>query len=163
MKRILVVILWCLALSLSCGRPLAEEKLSTGPLEVGKKDLCPVCGMFVSKYPNWIAQIIFDDKTYVFFDGTRDMLKYYFDLNKYNPQKTRDGILMIWVTDYYTTRLVDGKKAVYVTNSDVLGPMGKELIPHASDKAAKHFVKDHGGDKILAFGEIDLDLVESLR
>ena len=119
--------------------------------------------MFVSKYPNWIAQIIFDDKTYVFFDGTKDMLKYYFDLNKYNPKKTRDDIVMIWVTDYYTTRLIDGKKAVYVTNSDVLGPMGKELIPHASAKAANHFVKDHGGDKILAFGEIDLNLVESLR
>lgn len=163
MKNILVVILWCLALSLSCGRPLAEEKLSTGPLEAGKKDLCPVCGMFVSKYPNWIAQIIFADKTYVSFDGTKDLFKYYLDLDKYNPQKTHDDILMIWVTDYYTTRLIDGKKAFYVTNSDVLGPMGKELIPHASYKAAKHFVKDHGGDKILGFGEIDLDLIESLR
>lgn len=163
MKKILVFILWYIALSLSFGRTSAEEKLSTGPVEVEKKDLCPVCGMFVSKYPNWIAQIIFDDKKYVLFDGPKDMFKYYFDLNKYNPQKTRDGILMIWVTDYYTTRLIDGKKAVYVTNSDVLGPMGKELIPHASEEAANHFVKDHGGDKILGFSEIDLDLVESLR
>jgi len=163
LKNTLVVILWCIALSLSLGRPLAEEKVSTGPLEVGKKDLCPVCGMFVSKYPNWVAQIIFDDKTCVFFDGSKDMFKYYFDLNKYNPQKTRDGILMIWVTDYYTTRLINGTTAVYVTNSDVLGPMGKELIPHASYKAAEHFVKDHGGDKILGFRDIDLNLVESLR
>ena len=163
MKKILVFILWCTALSLSLGRTSAEEKLSTVPVEVGIKDLCPVCGMFVSKYPNWIAQIIFDDKSYVFFDGTKDMFKYYFDLHKYNPQKTTDGILMIWVTDYYTTRLIDGKKAVYVTNSDVLGPMGNELIPHASEKAASHFVKDQGGDKILRFSEIDLDLVESLR
>lgn len=163
MKNTSVVILWCIALSLSLGRPLAEEKVSTDPLEVGKRDLCPVCGMFVSKYPNWVAQIIFDDQTYVFFDGAKDMFKYYFDLNKYNPQKTRDGILMIWVTDYYTTRLIDGKRAFYVTNSDVLGPMGKELIPHASYEAAEHFVKDHGGDKILGFSDIDLNLVESLR
>lgn len=143
--------------------PSAGEERSTGPLKVGKKDVCPVCGMFVHKYPNWIAQILFDDGTYAFFDGGKDMFKYYLDLKKYNPKKRKEDITAIWVTDYYRVRLMDGRKAFYVVGSDVLGPMGRELIPHASEKAAKHFMKDHGGDEILTFQKVSLNLIESLR
>ncbi len=142
---------------------LAEEKASEGPLQVSKKDICPVCGMFVHKYPNWLAHIIFKDRTYAFFDGAKDMAKYYLELKKYNPHKTIDDILAIWITDYYTIKLIDGRKAFYVVGSDVLGPMGRELIPHVSEKAAGSFVKDHGGEKTLRFHEIDLNLIERLR
>ena len=141
----------------------ATEKTATGPFNVGNKDLCPVCGMFVHKYPNWIAQIIFEDRTYAFFDGAKDMFKYYFDLRKYNPKKKVENIVAIWVTDYYTTKLINGREACYVVGSDVLGPMGLELIPHKSEKAANAFVKDHGGQRILRFHEVDLNLIESLR
>ena len=153
----------CIIINLSSIPAWAEKESSIGPFKVTKKDLCPVCGMFVHKYPNWEAQIIFNDKTYAFFDGAKDMFKYCFDLRKYNPKKTIDDIVAIWVTDYYRVKLIDGHKAFYVTGSDVLGPMGHELIPHASEKAAKHFGKDHGGNKILRFDEIDLNLIESLR
>jgi len=142
---------------------LAGEKSSIGPYKVGKKDLCPVCGMFVHKYPNWVGQIVFNDKTYASFDGAKDMFKYYFDLKKYNPKKKIDDIGGIWVTDYYTLRLIDGKTALYVVGSDLLGPMGRELIPHRSAKAADNFMKDHGGNKVLKFDEVDIDLIESLR
>ena len=164
MKKVLFLALASIMVTaISIGYVFADDEPTLGPFKVGKKDLCPVCGMFVHKYPNWVAQIIFNDKTYGFFDGAKDMFKYYFDLKKYNPKKTKDNIVSIWVTDYYTTKLIDGKKAFYVVGSDVLGPMGRELIPHKSEKAARHFAKDHGGDKILRFNEIDLDLVESLR
>ena len=142
---------------------LAGEKSSIGPYKVGKKDLCPVCGMFVHKYPNWVGQIVFNDKTYASFDGAKDMFKYYFDLKKYNPKKKIDDIGGIRVTDYYTLRLIDGKTALYVVGSDLLGPMGRELIPHRSAKAADNFMKDHGGNKVLKFDEVDIDLIESLR
>lgn len=142
---------------------LAGEKSSIGPYKVVKKDLCPVCGMFVHKYPNWVGQIVFNDKTYASFDGAKDMFKYYFDLKKYNPKKKVDDIGGIWATDYYTLTLIDGKTAFYVVGSDLLGPMGRELIPHRSAKAAKNFMKDHGGNKILKFDEVDIDLIESLR
>ncbi|MDP6179126.1 MAG: nitrous oxide reductase accessory protein NosL [Desulfatiglandales bacterium] len=142
---------------------LVDEKSSIGPFGVMKKDKCPVCGMFVHKNPNWVAQIVFDDNTHVFFDGPRDMFKYYFDLRKYNPRKTTDGIVSLGVTDYYTVKPIDGKKAFYVVGSDVLGPMGRELVPHASEKAARYFMKDHGGHKVFRFGEINLGLIKTLR
>lgn len=162
MKSVPILII-CFVVHLLLTNPLAGEETSAGPLKVGEKDLCPVCGMFVHKYPNWIAQILFDDGTYAFFDGAKDMFKYYFELTKYNPKMTRDRILSIWVTNYYTTGLIDGRNSYYVVGSDVLGPMGRELIPHKSEKAAGHFAKDHGADKILRFHDIDLNLIESLR
>ena len=84
-------------------------------------------------------------------------------LKKYNPKKRTGDIEGIWVTDYYTLRLIDAKKAFYVVGSDLLGPMGRELIPHINAKAAKNFLKDHEGKKILKFDEVNIDLIESLR
>jgi len=155
--------IWMLVASISLCLAFADERSNIGPFKVGEKDLCPVCGMFVYKYPNWVAEIIFHDKTCAFFDGAKDMFKYYFDLRKYNPKKTKDDIVSVWVTDYYTTKLIDGKKAFYVVGSDVLGPMGHELIPHKTEKAAKSFMKDHGGKRICGFDEVDINLIESLR
>jgi len=162
MKKILFLILLCITISLS-DHPLAGEKSSAGPFTVKKRDLCPICGMFVHKHPNWVAQIIFDDKTYAFFEGNKDMFKYYLDLKKYNPKKTRDDIVSFWVTSYYTTTVIDGRKAFYVVGSDVLGPMGRELIPHSSEKADRAFMTDHGGDNVLTFDQRDLNVVEALR
>ena len=42
------------------------------------KDKCPVCGMFVAKYPGFLAQIQFRDGSIAFFDGPKDFFKYYF-------------------------------------------------------------------------------------
>lgn len=141
----------------------AEERAAIGPLQVGKRDLCPVCGMFVHKYPSWLAQVVFSDGTCASFDGPKDMFKYLFDLRKYNPKKSLGDIAGLWVTDYYATKWIDGKQARYVIGSDVLGPMGHELVPLGSDKAAQSFAKDHAGARILKFDEVDLNLVESMR
>ena len=142
MKKLLVSVSIQVVVILFITAALAGEKPSVGPYKVGKKDLCPVCGMFVHKYPNWIGQIVFNDKTFAFFDGPKDMFKYYFDLKKYNPKKKMGDIEGIWVTDYYTIRPIDAKTAFYVVGSDLLGPMGRELIPHINAKAAENFLKD---------------------
>src|SRR5512139_1628637 len=110
-----------LTLSLSYG---GERK----PIKPTPKDKCPVCGMFVAKYPDFLAEIIFKDGSTFFFDGTKDMFKYYFNLKKYNPSKKLEDIDSIYVTDYYNLILIDGFKAYYVVGSDVYGPMGRELI-----------------------------------
>ena len=57
------------------------------PVEVKKSDKCPVCGMFVAGYKNWLAEIIFTDGTYAVFDGPKDMFRYYLNVKKYNPVK----------------------------------------------------------------------------
>ena len=53
------------------------------PVKPSEKDKCSVCGMFVAKYSDFLAEVIFKDGSTFFFDGTKDMFKYYFDLKKY--------------------------------------------------------------------------------
>jgi copper chaperone NosL len=129
------------------------------PLKPGPKDKCPVCGMFVAMYPDWVAALTFKEGTRVFFDGVKDMLKYYFNMAKYAPGKTAADIKAVHVTDYYRLEPIDGRNAFYAAGSDVYGPMGKELIPFEKEAEAREFMKDHRARAVLRFDQIDLALV----
>jgi len=132
------------------------------PKSPAKDSKCPVCGMFVAKYPDWVAAARFQDGSAVFFDGAKDMFKYLFDLKKYNPGKKQTDIEMIQVTDYYDLTPVNGFEAFYVLGSDIYGPMGRELIPFAKEEAAREFLKDHKGKSLLKFQEVTPALLKTL-
>lgn len=136
----------------------ASEK----PLKPSGKDKCPVCGMYVSKYPDFLAQIIFKDGSYAMFDGPKDMFKYYLNMKIYNPSKTKADIKSVYVNDYYTLSPVDGLKAYFVIGSDVTGPMGRELIPFAKEADAKEFMKDHNGKALLRFNEVTAVMLKGM-
>ena len=130
-----------------------------GHIQVPKEVKCPVCGMFVAKYPKWAAMIESDGKHY-YFDGVKDMMKFYiFDVDF---PFDREKISHMEVTDFYTLQAIDAKKAFYVIGSDVYGPMGNELIPFISKEAAENFMRDHRGDKIILFDQITPHLVMGL-
>ena len=133
-----------------------------GPITASDKDKCPICGMFVAKYPDFAAQIIFKDGSHAVFDGVKDMFKYYFNLTKYNPGKKLTDIDSIYVTDYYDLKWIDGYKAFYAEGSDVYGPMGRELIPFEKEAGAEQFMTDHIGKSLLKFDEITHDLIKGL-
>jgi len=132
------------------------------PVNPSDRDKCPVCGMFVAKYPDFLAQIIFQDGSYALFDGSKDMFKYYFDIKKYNPSKDLSEIAVIYVTDYYSLTPIDGREAYYVVGSDVFGPMGKELIPFEKEEDADEFMSDHGGKKPVRFDAVKPELITGL-
>jgi nitrous oxide reductase accessory protein NosL len=156
MRRCIVVILM-LCIITTTATAGQKKQLKPAP-----KDKCPVCGMFVAKYPDFLAEIIFRDGTYAFFDGAKDMFKYYFNLAKYNPKKKLSDIESIYVTDYYDLTLTDALKAFYVMGSDVYGPMGNELIPFRNSSDAQEFMKDHRGKTILKFQEITSEKIKGL-
>jgi copper chaperone NosL len=159
MKAHNMLILFVLIVLMSCA-PLGAQEAQ--PAKIGPGDKCPVCGMFVAKYPDFVAQIIFKDGSHAFFDGVKDMMKFYFDLPKYNPKKTGADIAAILVTDYYKMTLIDGLQAFYVIGSDVYGPMGKELMPFKDEAAAKEFKVDHKGTSILSFKDITTEIIKPL-
>jgi len=153
LRRQLLVL--CLAFWASCA--VAQKLPKPGP-----KDLCPVCGMLVSKYPNWVATITWKDGHAHFFDGAKDMFKFLHDLAKYAPGHRKEDIAGIYVTDFYNLERIDARKAIFVTGSDVLGPMGHELVPLASQADADDFLKEHKGKKILPFDRVSPDMPSSL-
>jgi copper chaperone NosL len=125
-------------------------------------DKCPVCGMFVAKYPDFMAEIVFKDGSYVVFDGAKDMLKYYFDMKKYERSKSPSDMKSIFVTDYYSLATIDGYQAFYVLGSNVYGPMGNEFIPFDKEVQAQEFLRDHKGKSILRFNDITKEMTQKL-
>lgn len=67
--------------------------------------------------------------TAAFFDGATDMFRYLLDMEKYGGGTRRSDVTAVYVTDYYTARIVDAREVPFVTGSRVLGPMGRELVP----------------------------------
>ena len=120
---------------------------------------CPVCGMFVSKFPKWVAQIQLQDGHNHYFDGVKDMMKFYFNPTKYHAH-SNEQILQMNVTDYYSLESTDAKKAYYVLGSNVYGPMGEELIPFKNEDEAKKFMTDHFGKKVVSFDEIKEEMIK---
>ena len=132
------------------------------PHKIGPKDKCPVCGMFVAKYPDFAAEIQFQDGAALHFDGAKDMFKYYLNLSRYAPGKKAGDISAIFVTDYYDLNMVDGRTAYYVVGSDVYGPMGRELVPFTRQSQARDFLKDHHGKTIIHFQDVTAALLRPL-
>jgi nitrous oxide reductase accessory protein NosL len=58
--------------------------------------------------------------------------------------------------------LVEAKTAYYVIGSDVLGPMGHELLPFKDQESAQEFLEDHKGKSIIRFQDVTPAIIESL-
>lgn len=128
----------------------------------GPGDKCPVCGMFVAKYPDWIGWAELSDGKRLVFDGPKDLFKFVLEPGRYLPSRTRADVKAVTVTDYYALAPVDARSASFVLGSDVYGPMGRELVPFAKRADAEEFLRDHHGARVLSFDEVTADLVGSL-
>ncbi len=151
-RRIAVLLLAGLA-----GGPLALAQPRPGPT-----DKCPVCGMFVARYPDWIATATFTDGTTVFFDGPKDLFRFLDDPKQYLPSRSREAVRSLTVTDSYSVRPIPARSAVYVVGSDVFGPMGRELVPFEKEADALEFQRDHRGRTLVRFDQVTPELLRTL-
>ncbi len=145
--------------------PPGAVRAEAAPIDLpppGPRDTCPVCGMFVAKYPDWIATVVFADGTAAHFDGAKDFFKYLADVGKYAPGRSRDQITAMGVTDYYAVSRITAADALYAVGSDVLGPMGHELVPLTNEADAAEFMRDHAGKRLLTFAEVAPELLSAL-
>jgi copper chaperone NosL len=150
-------LLFCVLLSVSMAGAAGNEFPKPAA-----RDKCPVCGMFVAKYPDWVMVVLFRDGSRVFFDGAKDMIKYLLDIKRYDPARRTEDIQAVLVKDYYNLSPIDARKAWYVIGSDIYGPMGRELIPLEKEADAREFLNDHKGTKILKFSEINREVLKTL-
>jgi nitrous oxide reductase accessory protein NosL len=158
MKRIISAVL-----AIACLLMISALHSLAAPIDpVEENERCPVCGMFVAQYEQWLAQIIVESRDPLVFDGVKDMMAYYF-----NPAGYGEAVDMekaeIWVRNYYTLDYMDARAAYYVVGSDMMGPMGDELIPFSSLEEAENFKTDHHGKEILRFAEIDAQQIMEMK
>lgn len=133
---------------------LHQKKHTLKDLSVTKEQKCPVCGMFLYKYPRWVSMIEYNNGKKYYFDGMKDLMKYYFD--------HQEGVTEIWSRAYYTQKPLNVEDAYFVIGSDVYGPMGHELIPISTKDAANKFLIEHRGKKILRFDAITPEVINEL-
>lgn len=143
---------WCAAAALAlaplpAGASGGDQPAWRAP---GARDRCPVCGMFVARFPAWTAGLALPDGSWRYFDGVKDLVRH---LAEEPPGSVADAAPVI-VTDYYDLEPTDGRAAWYVSGSDILGPMGREFIPFAHEKEAREFLRDHRGTGIHRFGDL---------
>jgi len=153
-------LLWMMLAALLLHGVAQAEPVTVPP--PGEKDTCPVCGMFVALYPEWVATVLYKDGHAHHFDGAKDLFKYLLDLPRWGPGHKPEEMETIAVTEYYGLTRINARDAWYVVGSDVLGPMGHELIPLATEAEANEFRKDHAGRRILRFDEVTATLLEAL-
>ncbi len=152
-----------LSFLLASGLTAAPPKSAAGPKAPVPKGNCAVCGMYVANFPDWAAVVTFRDGGQAWFDGPKDLFTYLLDLKRYAPKRAAGDITTIQVKDYYALKPTDARKASFVLGSDVLGPMGKELVPFGSEAGARDFLKDHHGKKVLAFADINPGTLKDLE
>jgi copper chaperone NosL len=128
----------------------------------GPRDRCPVCGMFVARTPDWVAEAVLADGTHLAFDGAKDLFLFLADPGRWVPGRSAGDVTAAFVTDYYAVVPVDARAAFYVLGSDVLGPMGHELVPFAREGEAREFLADHHGRRLLRFDEVTADVLAGL-
>jgi len=134
-------------------RVLAPQK-EYPALKVSHHEKCPVCGMFLYKYPRWVSMIEYSDGKKLYFDGLKDLFKYYFE----HPQSIKEMLTQ----EYYTQKTIPVKSAFFVIGSDVYGPMGNEFIAFKDKRSARNFLLDHRGKKIVRFADITKEMVYKL-
>lgn len=138
-----------------------------------KKDKCPVCGMFVYKYPKWVAVIELADGTSYFYDGAKDMFKHYMNVSKYTPSKAGQDIVSLEVTDYYAVSLIDAKEAWYVIAAttphawaeagsvDLIGsPLAQMSASPATIRRAPPMLGEHNAEVLAELGYDEARLAE---
>ena len=132
-------------------------------MEITKDHKCHTCGMRVAEFENWHTQIVYDDGTNDGFCAVKCLMAFYFEPLKYSTKTQVSQIKSLYAKDYYSQKWHDMETMVYVLGSDVMGPMGKDLVPFSNEAHAQTFMNDHNGGSTLNFDDITLDLIQTLR
>lgn len=144
----------------SCQRQVeTDQKPAPKPVEKSEaaEHRCAWCGMDAAQYPKWEYIIELENGETMYFDGAKCMFRILL-IESRRPE----GITAIKVKDYYDLEYVDAREAFYVIGSDVLGPMGHELVPFRTMAAAAEFKTDHQGIEIVRFDDVTMETIAGL-
>lgn len=125
----------------------------------GDSDVCAVCGLSVSRHPEWVAEAVYEDGAAVYFDGPKDLFRFLRHPRRYPRGRRRAKIEAAFVTAYYDGHWIPARDAHYVLGSDVVGPLGAELVPHGSREEAEEFLLDHRGERIVSYHEVTEEML----
>lgn len=154
MKKIVLIAFLAVAL-------FAEQK----GFHADKKEYDLTCGLKPYKYPRWTSEIELSNNKKLHFVGVKCMMLFYYKNSKWNDLGVsgKDDIKSLRVQDFNSLHVLDAKSAYYVFGSSKTSPKGDDLVPFATEKEAKKFIEENGGNKILRFKDFKLNLFDYLN
>jgi nitrous oxide reductase accessory protein NosL len=123
-------------------------------MRIGEADRCPVCAMRPKQHAKFASAIELKDGTTYYFCGTGCMLRTWLHPDAF-VGAAREQLKRAVVREYFSGDHVDAAGVVWVTGSDVVGPMGPAIVPLADEQAAETFKKRHGGKATFKLAELD--------
>ena len=112
---------------------------------------CAHCGMRVDPAGAFTSGASDAGQTLAF-DSNKCLLRYRLD---------HPSMHDAWVTDYYARTHVALERAFFVIGSEVIGPMGADLVALGSRADAERFLRDHHGAALHPSAEITAEIVRS--
>ena len=117
---------------------------------------CKLCGMKLDLTSPWRAELASADGKVHGFDTPRCALT-----------ALRRGTVAgmgatLRVQEFYDRTWATGDRVDFVVGSDVLGPMGPDLVPVDKGRSAK-FAKDHGDGHALALDAVTLEVIDAIK
>ena len=125
-----------------------------GKLQISEEDRCPVCAMMPAKNPKFFCGIGLDDGRTYHFCGTGCLMRSWLHAEEFLGVP-KSKLRRATVREYMGGEQVDAMSAFWVAGSDVVGPMGKALVPLKNSADLEAFQQRHGGAHVFKLGELD--------
>lgn len=131
-------------------KPLAAD----GQMTLSETDRCPVCAMFPARRPQTAAAMTLKSGKTFYFCGNGCLLRTWLRPTVYlgKPQAEIERLV---VRDYFSGQPIDGRTAVWVAGSDVVGPMGPAIIALGDAAQLATFKNRHGGTTVFTLDLVD--------
>jgi copper chaperone NosL len=162
MKNLTLYCLYaCLLVFFACKPQTKQQNTATEGIQTAKtangNTSCGNCGMKSLDYPQWhVKKVATQTAALSYYCSPRCM---FLQVNQANsPVNSTDSL---FVVEYYDQHFIDARKAYYVIDSDISGPMGSDLVPLADQKAASYFLEEHKGKKIVQFTEVTNEILSN--
>lgn len=111
---------------------------------------CASCGMALDPASRWFAEVEHGGKTQGF-DTPKCALRFWL---------TQASGGRVFVRSYYGQVRTDGGQVVFLVGSDVLGPMGADLVPVEPEHESK-FKTEHKAQASYRLASLTLAIVEA--
>ncbi len=124
-----------------------------GQMQIQRQDRCPLCAMLPARYPEFSCAIQLKNGNTYYFCSPRCLLRVWSDPKRYLNVSPEELGAMV-VRHYFTGKQIDGRSALWINGSDVIGPMGPAIIALDSEKEVAVFKQRHGGRRVFRINEL---------
>lgn len=133
--------------------PAAKGLTAQGALQISETDRCPVCGMRPAKHQKFASAIVTKQGQTYYFCGTGCMMKGWLHPEVFLG-RFKAALARAVTPEYFGGKPIDAMQARWVAGSDVVGPMGRVLVPLKDDADVEVFRKRHGGKTVFRLAEL---------